>query len=169
MASAKVLVTHINESDADEAITKVKKLNKKSGPFDLMIIFGKSYGELVKLNTDGLPQLLLISSNDNDDDSKSKKMSEDVTLLHNFGTYKLANNITISYLAYSNDVLQEQKDTILDKFSKLDNQVDILITQEWGLPISERSGKLSGNEVIDELANKVHARYHFAFSDEKNF
>ncbi|CAI4062914.1 hypothetical protein N7582_002250 [Saccharomyces uvarum] len=169
MASAKVLVTHIKESDADEAITKVKKLNEKSGPFDLIIIFSKSYRELVKLNTDGLPQLLLISSDDNDNDSKSKKMSEDVTLLHNFGTYKLANNITISYLTYSNDVLQEQKDTILDKFSKLENQVDILITEEWGLPISERSGKLSGNEVIDELANKLQARYHFAFSDEKNF
>ena len=39
MTNAKILVAHISESDADEAIRKIKKVNEKSGPFDLIIIF----------------------------------------------------------------------------------------------------------------------------------
>ncbi|CAI4062368.1 Drn1p SKDI_07G3420 [Saccharomyces kudriavzevii IFO 1802] len=169
MRSVKVLVTHISEGEADEAIKKVKKVNEKSGPFDLIIVFSKSCDKITKLDTGSLPQLLLVSSDDKDNNSKAKETGENVTVLCNFGTYKLANGITISYLAHPSKVLQEQKDAILDKFSKMDSRVDVLITEEWGLPISERCGRLSGSEIIDELAKKLQARYHFAFSDEKNF
>ncbi|EJS43675.1 YGR093W [Saccharomyces arboricola H-6] len=169
MTDGKILVTHISESDADEAIRKIKKVNEKSGPFDLIIVYSVSCDEIAKINTDGLPQLLIITSHENDNISESKKISETVTVLYNFGTYRLANGITISYLTYSSEILQEQKDTILDNFDKIDSQVDILVTKEWGIPISDRFGRLSGNDMIDELAKKLQARYHFAFSDEENF
>ncbi|CAI4459352.1 BCN_G0022340.mRNA.1.CDS.1 [Saccharomyces cerevisiae] len=168
MTNAKILVAHISESDADEAIRKIKKVNEKSGPFDLIIIFSDSYDENFELNTDGLPQLILLSC-DKANNSKSKKINENVTLLHNMGTYKLANGITLSYFIYPDDTLQGEKKTILDEFGKSEDQVDILFTKEWGLSIFERCGRLSGSEVVDELAKKLQARYHFAFSDEINF
>lgn len=66
-------------------------------------------------------------------------------------------------------ILFKGEKSILDEFGKSEDQVDILLTKEWGLSISERCGRLSGSEVVDELAKKLQARYHFAFSDEINF
>lgn len=76
---------------------------------------------------------------------------------------------SLFHILFIRMILFKGRKSILDEFGKSEDQVDILLTKEWGLSISERCGRLSGSEVVDELAKKLQARYHFAFSDEINF
>lgn len=170
----KILIIHTSLEKLIEAVEKVKKLNKKNGPFTYCLILGKEdlKDALKDIDRADLPTLVTFNS-DTDiqpSASTSNEISVGVLRFDGYGVYKFSNGLSLGYLTYNNNKITTHDAEIKEKINALvDSKVDVLITHEWSNSISDLKKQPTGNMLIDSVVQKIQPRYHFAFSNDEQF
>ncbi|EDO19598.1 hypothetical protein Kpol_1018p136 [Vanderwaltozyma polyspora DSM 70294] len=168
MEKSKVLITSIPVGSYKDVEEKLKKLNKKPGPFDAILVLGEKDLDVQDIDTIELSPLYFFASNDKTD-LNSKESSGDVTFLNNYGMYQLSNGLKITYLMLTGKELIEQKASIVKYFSTIDKPVDIFISFEWSVAIAKNKGRILGNEVVDDVVKLLQPKYHFSNGDKSSY
>lgn len=167
MGSTKILVVHGNDKNFGILIEKLVKLNGKAGPFSHIFVLGDvQQNTIQEAELDKLPTLYIFGTN------IDSIRSEKVITFSGAGLYQCVDNLRIGFVTSNAKQLIESKEEVLNVFNKLDDTIDILISQEWSSKISNitsMSNKVFGNEVLDDIVKSCQPRYHFAYGDETNF
>lgn len=145
------LVTHAEENNLSVVIEKIEKLNTKAGPFDCAILLGNLASALNTIKITAKLPPIFVPGND-----ALKK--EGLVPLKN-GIYESTNGLRIGYFTDDGE----------EDLSKFKDPIDILITHECSVAISEEHLKTSGNSQVDEIVKLCHPKYHFTYVDPSNF
>ncbi|KAK6183907.1 hypothetical protein SNE40_006477 [Patella caerulea] len=190
--SLKVLACGDVEGRFSQIFNRVSAIQKKSGPFDLLLCVGDFFGDNdtewkdYKSGKLKVPIATLILGATNDRQASyytedGQEMCENVTYLGKKGTYTESSGLQIAYLSGLESSSEEgdnshfgRKDTtgltlpvIADTKYK---GVDILITSQWPKNVQKyasaiegiEDGDQLGSEAVAEVARILQPRYHFA-------
>lgn len=161
----KLLVVHVTPKSFEQVLEKVKKLNKKAGPFDHICFIGNLEDDAYPkdVDTTGLPTLYLIGNN------KINDCGENIISLNGFGLYECLDRLVIGYVTEDSKQLAASKNEVMELFKKTDAPVDLLITQEWSSGMSRLTGEFYGNDALDEVVSTAEPRYHISYGDNKHY
>lgn len=185
----KILVSGDVEGNFDQLFKRVSNVNKKSGPFSMLLCVGNFFGQD---NSQWLPYkrgdskvpvptyILGPSSADlasNYPDLKGCELCENVIYLGPSGIYPSSTGLKMMYLSGMEAAgsVKDASTFTFDAISSLETQatnkpaIDILITSQWPSAVCNYAKKpdgcdpeSSGSSMISRLAFKVRPRYHFA-------
>uniref|UniRef100_A0A0K8TQM9 Cwf19-like C-terminal domain-containing protein n=1 Tax=Tabanus bromius TaxID=304241 RepID=A0A0K8TQM9_TABBR len=183
----KILIVGDIKGNFRQIFNRVESVNKKSGPFDILLcageFFGKNNDELIayKNGYKNVPIPTYILGPTSEDTAKQYRDMDDgeicqnLTYLGKRGLYTLSSGVKVAYLSgleetdrtkgmewtFSKEDAQSVRNScIASKGSLTDYKgVDILVTSQWPQGIDRK--KENASKLVSYLAKSIKPRYHF--------
>lgn len=150
---------HPDYSQLDTIITKVNGLNKKSGPFDSLILVGNTDNSLN--STDSSFDISTYFTNGTELSNKLESNSKkNLTYLGKHGIFTTTDDIKVGFVNGDEEYLSLESENILKLFNN--SQLDILITFQWPKVIADENKLFLSNSNIDKFVEASKPKYHFA-------
>ncbi|XP_055836731.1 CWF19-like protein 1 homolog [Episyrphus balteatus] len=180
----KILVSGDVNGNFKQLFTRVESINKKAGPFDLLLCCGEFFSptnndELIayKNGFKNIPVPTYILGPNTEETAKFYEDIEEngdictnLTFLGKRGLYTLSSGVKIAYLSgfqgsgantfNKDDVMAVRNSCLVNKTTATDYKgVDILITSQWPHGIAGQENNTS--KLISYLSKEIKPRYHF--------
>ncbi|KAH3686255.1 hypothetical protein WICPIJ_002752 [Wickerhamomyces pijperi] len=155
------LVLHPDSTQLKTIITKVNTLNSKSGPFDAVIFLGDAITEPLQLE-EPLATSGYLCEGQSEVSSNLLSNNTNITYLPGkYGVFTTVDNLKIAYLTGDEEYLKTNHSDIIDKFTKVNTNIDILITNKWSQVIANEEKLFYGDSQIDPIVELLKPKYHF--------
>lgn len=187
--SLKILVSGDVEGNFKALFSRVSNIEKKNGPFDLLLCVGNFFGEnneewnkYVQKELKVPISVLILGANQESHcsfypDKEGAELCHNVIYLGRRGLYSGSSGLQIAYLsgtenATCDQISFSQKDVneLIESSTRIQQfkGVDILITSQWAKGIEKYASEVDsvdsskcGSSLISKLALCLRPRYHF--------
>ncbi|XP_054278247.1 CWF19-like protein 1 [Macrosteles quadrilineatus] len=189
--NVKVLVCGDVNGKFKTLFSRVEKVNKKNGPFDLLLCVGNFFGpntseeewNLYKTGKKSVPVYTnILGPNDEEQlrfypEINGSELAPNISYLGRRGVFSVSEGLKVAYVSGTEgdrdaatrftaaDVVRVRDSCVKGQPSY--RGVDVLLTSQWPQGVTQRDEKTdirvpSGSELLSWLAVQIKPRYHFA-------
>ncbi|GAB6026563.1 hypothetical protein CHUAL_012979 [Chamberlinius hualienensis] len=191
--SLKILVSGDVDGNFDELFKRVNLVNKKNGPFEMLLCIGNFFGSRNEswrsYTTDSIKKVpittYILGPNKEDHvvlypDGLSGDLCENVSCLGKLGLFTGRSGLRIAYISGNEGKNSSSYEFCYDDIDQFCTEiinrsgfegVDILLSSQWPklvtnyTNISPTERKESGSEFVSDVAVQLKPRYHFAATE----
>ncbi|SCU82284.1 LADA_0C04236g1_1 [Lachancea dasiensis] len=167
----KILILHSNSSGLQAVLTKLELLNRKSGPFECVLLLGEIFAtlEAAKPEVSDIPILFTNGRTLLSEKVGSNRTVGNWTLLNGYGLFQHSSGLKIGYLTGDREFLDRNREAIQTTFHCTEG-LDILLTDGGSRALSLNGDQESEvNLLEDEILQLSKPKYHFATHNKNLF